>query len=116
MPNTQYTPPLRRGNVYCLSVADLVLLSLLYHITISMNLSVPTIPIPALTPPTSRPTSPIKPTNKIPTSSHKMSQQFAPSGVPLSQLAWNTQLATGFNDFTPEQKYMRKVAPFSVIR
>jgi hypothetical protein len=41
-----------------------------------------------------------------------MSQQFAPSGVPLSQLAWNTQLATGFNDFTPEQKYMRKVALF----
>ena len=75
-----------------------------------MNLSVPTNPTAALTPPTSRPTSPIKPTNQIPTSSHKMAQQFAPSGVPLSQLAWNTQLATGFNDFTPEQKYMRKVA------
>jgi pyruvate kinase len=39
-----------------------------------------------------------------------MAQQFTPSGVPLSQLAWNTQLATGFNDFTPEQKYMRKVS------
>jgi hypothetical protein len=38
--------------------------------------------------------------------------QFAPSGTPLSQLAWNTQLATGFTDFTPEQKYLRKVGFF----
>ena len=99
--------------MYRLSVADLVFFSLLRHIILSMNLSVPTNPTPSLTPPTSRPTSPIKPAYQIPTSSHKMAQQFAPSGVPLSQLAWNTQLATGFNDFTPEQKYMRKVAPFS---
>jgi len=79
-----------------------------------MNLSIPTTHTSALTPPTSRPASPSsnKPVdnyNRYQNSKINMAQ-FAPSGQPLSQLAWNTQLATGFNDFTPEQKYLRKVA------
>jgi len=28
---------------------------------------------------------------------------------PGSQLAWLSSLQTGFNDFTPEQKFLRKV-------
>jgi hypothetical protein len=36
---------------------------------------------------------------------------FIMSNAPSSQLAWLSSLTTGFNDFTPEQKFLRKVSP-----
>lgn len=39
-----------------------------------------------------------------------------PSGAPPSQLAWQTMLNTGFNDFTEEQKFLRKVSEASMYQ
>lgn len=67
----------------------------------------------ALTPPQSPRIPPASTDINSKMAAPKPTAQFSNSGQPLSQLAWNCQLSTGFNDFTPEQKYFRKVRPDS---
>lgn len=66
--------------------------------------------------PSSRPVSPspYRPFNQL-KNQNKMAG--AASGDTTSQLAWLSSLKTGFNDFTPEQKFLRKVirAPTQII-